>query len=170
VAVNDAFRLDPDADVLYAADAMWWRIHAQDALKFAGLKVTVGGGNCEFPAVLALGNGGLHGIEDRPTHLRTGMNGSYQAMQVALHFGARRIIFLGLDMHRPKGKAHFFGDHPPRLNRESPYASFIREFECAAPLVKQLGVEVFNCTPGSALKCFPIEPLEVTLARSTPDP
>jgi hypothetical protein len=32
---------------------------------------------------------------------------------------------------------------------------FISRFVDAAPLFRAAGVEIINCTPGSALKCFP---------------
>src|SRR5512139_1237105 len=35
VAVNDAYRLFPDADVLYACDPKWWDVH-KGVRKFAG--------------------------------------------------------------------------------------------------------------------------------------
>lgn len=40
IAIGDAFRLAHWADMLYHTDAMWWRHHAETALKFRGLKVT----------------------------------------------------------------------------------------------------------------------------------
>lgn len=74
-----------------------------------------------------------------------------------------RIILLGYDMRLIDGKRHFFGAHPRGLEEPSPYDKFIRAFETAVPQLQQLGVEVVNCTPGSALHCFPQRPLAETL-------
>ena len=169
IAVNDAFRLAPWADVLYAADWQWWRHHADNALKFAGLKVTVGF-HCPYPEVLALCDGGFSGFDNRPTHLRTGKNSGYQAVHLAAHLGAKRILLCGFDMRESKrGPSHFFGDHPRELRNEPIYETFRNYFERAAPEYRNRGIEVINCTPGSALKCFPMQSLEEALEGVSAD-
>jgi hypothetical protein len=40
IAINDAFRLAPWADVLYACDWQWWKANPE-AYDFAGLKVSI---------------------------------------------------------------------------------------------------------------------------------
>lgn len=146
IVVNNAYQLAPWADVLYFCDARWIDVHPC-ALKFAGLKVSL-----EDDRVLRLENGGESGIDERPTHLRTGRNSGYQALNLAVLFGAKRILLFGFDM-KAKGKTHFFGRHPPSLERQHPYQVWIRHFNQAAPVLKSMGVEVWTCTD-SALTCF----------------
>jgi hypothetical protein len=146
------------ADVLYSADRKWWENNAARALAFAGLKITIqppGGAAFKHPDVKVIGNGGMRGVDSRPTHLRTGGNSGYQAVHLAMHFGARRILLCGFDMHSPAGREHWFGQHAWRQKFRSPYPMFISRFVDAAPLFRAAGVEIINCTPGSALKCFP---------------
>lgn len=147
VAVNDAFRLAPWADMLYAADPAWWRHHAQDALRFAGLKATAND-SCEFRAVRALTPTGVQGFDEDPGCVRTGGNSGYQAVHVAIHAGASRVLLLGFDMHG----GHYFGNHPPGLSNtsEATYQSWLERFDA----LNGRGAEIVNCTPGSALTCF----------------
>lgn len=146
IAVSNAYQLAPWADVLYSCDPRWWDVHP-DSYKFNGLKVSL-----DNPAVLRLQNGGPSGIDTRPTHLRSGRNSGYQALNLAVLFGAKRILLFGFDC-KAKGKTHFFGRHPPSLERQHPYDAWIKHFNEAAPILKGMGVEVWNCTD-SALTCF----------------
>lgn len=156
IAVNDAYRLAPWADVLYAADAQWWHAHAQDALKFSGLKLTADR-TVTYRHVIKMKQTGKEGYDPEPGCVRTGGNSGYQALHVAIQAGARRVVLLGYDM----GGAHFFGRHPHPLRNtpEHAFANWIRRF----PALNGRGAEIVNCTPGSALTCYPRMPLEEAL-------
>lgn len=143
----------PWADVLYAADAKWWVHYADRALKFEGLKVTIRH-MTTYPEVLHLEQSTSQPFDDRPTHLVTGGNSGYQAIHLAAHFGATRILLCGYDMRQISNRKHWFGDHPGKLNSPQRYDNWIANFARLAPALKERGVEVLNCTAGSALKCF----------------
>lgn len=166
IVVSDAWRLAPWADVLYSCDAKWWH-HHRDAQKFAGLKV--GLTDCiTFPAVRLMRHRQRDGFDPDPGYLATGANSGYQAVHLAAHFGASRIVLLGFDMRvvpLPKGvaakvKTHFFGDHPPALQRDNPFATWIQRFRTLAAPLRDRGIDVINCTPGSALDAFPAGELD----------
>lgn len=161
IAINDAYRLAPWADALYACDAKWWRWH-QGAPGFAGPKFGLRRNDDVFPVdVTVLDNTGEDGLESHPSGLRTGRNSGYQAINLAVLFGAARILLLGYDMARKDGKAHWFGNHPD--HQDSPYHTFIEKFNAVAPVLHALGVEVLNCSRESALTCFPRVPLTEAL-------
>jgi hypothetical protein len=149
VVVNDAFRLKPEAEVLYAADGQWWREN-KDALEFKGLKVTCMA-SCQDDRVMLLQQAGIEGFDDRPTHLRTGGNSGYQAIHVAIQAKAKTIKLFGFDMHG----THFFGKHKAPLRNTEPehFAHWAPRFDA----LNGRGSEIINCTPGSALTCFPFE-------------
>jgi len=151
IVINDTFRLAPWAALLYAADAAWWQANP-DALAFAGLKVTVD----SVPGVEALRNTGSTGFDPDPQCIRTGSNSGYQGVHIAAQAGATRILLCGFDMTAKRG-AHWFGAHRPDLKNTDPetYERFIRRFATLKDALDARGVEVINCTPGSALKCFP---------------
>ena len=156
IVINDTHRLAPWADALYACDGRWWAYHAQEALKFAGLKITHDQ-SVPQDAVLWIPSSGRSGFDPDPSFTRTGNNSGYQALHIAIHAGAARVLLFGFDMHARAGK-HWFGDHPAQLadsDADVFSRSFIPEFEKLAPLLPDLGVEVINCTPGSVLQCFP---------------
>lgn len=165
IAINTTFRLAPWADMLYACDPEWWQ-HPQhaDALAFPGLRVSLGG---NVVGVNRLHNSGATGIDRQPGCVRTGGNSGYQAIQVALHGGATRVLLCGFDMTGRRG-AHWHGSHPAGLRgtQEETFEVWRRRFAAAAPLLEAAGLEVVNCTPGSALTCFRLEPLEEALARA----
>jgi hypothetical protein len=45
----------------------------------------------------------------------------------------------------------------------SQYPSFIKHFRTLVAPLRDLGIEVLNCTPGSALDCFPMADLRDVL-------
>jgi hypothetical protein len=148
IVVNDTFMLAPWADMLYAADAAWWRARPA-ALQFAGLKVTADAA-CEFDEVLLLNNTGVEGFDPDPANVRTGGNSGYQAIHVAIHAGAKRILIAGMDM-RPTG--HFFGPHKRPLINTDPIS--YEWWKNRMPALKGNGAEIINCSPNSAIQCFP---------------
>ena len=75
-------------------------------------------------------------------------------MNLAVLWGAKRLVLIGFDAGPLYGKDHFFGKHPKELRNESPYASFRRNFDLVARDLKALGVSVVNTSIDSHLTCF----------------
>jgi hypothetical protein len=162
VVVNDAHRLAPWADVLYACDAAWWDVHRgapgfegerwsshdpkqNDKLASAhrwGLRL-VAGRDCD-------------GLSGDPCCIHYGGNSGLQAINLATLWGASRLLLLGFD----GGSGHFFGDHPPGL-RNAPASRFRTAFALAA---RSAPVPIINCTPTTELACFPRMRLNDALA------
>lgn len=163
IAINDAYRLAPDADVLYGCDARWWGWHG-GVPGFAGLKYALARKDTTFPAdVQVLANTGESGLELDPSGLRTGRNSGYQAINLAVHLGATRILLLGYDMGQAPGQpSHFFGEHP--TNQALPFALFLNQFPSIVAPLEARGVEVINCSRQTALTCFPRRALAEMLA------
>lgn len=162
VAIKDAHRLAPWVDVLYACDAKWWNQY-EGVPAFAGLKFSLDPQSARWPGVEVLANTGEEGIELDPSGLRTGRNSGYQAINLTVHFGARRIVLLGYDMKpNTHGRNHFFGQHP--WNTTPPFHLFLESFPAIVEPLKQIGIEVINCTRESVLDSFPRMRLEEALA------
>ncbi len=167
IAVNDSYLKAPFADVLYACDKDWWLYHRW-VPSFQGLKVALDASvysRHPWPAdVTRLANTGPLGLERDPGGLRTGRNSGYQAINLAVHLGAARILLLGYDMQRgPKGEQHWFGKHPSELNQASPFVEFLKCFPTLLKPLAEAGVEVVNCSPRTALTCFPQMPIDQAL-------
>lgn len=155
VAVNDSYRLAPWATALYAADARWWRWHAEAVRGFPGLKYSVQPlSRTSVPEVIVLENTGDRGLELAPTGLRTGQNSGYQAINLAVLLGASRIVLLGYDMKVTEGRQHWHTERMPG-SRRSPYSVFQQLFPTMVTPLKEAGVEVLNCSRQTALTCFP---------------
>lgn len=151
--------LAPWADVLYSADGKWWMYHREKALKFSGLKVTIRN-TLAFDEVMFLEYSSQAPFDPRPTHLVSGGNSGYQAVHLAAHYGAKRILLCGFDMRQVEKKKHWFGSHPERLDSPQNYRRWITNFECLHTALKQRGLEVINCTPKSGLSSIPFMPLQ----------
>lgn len=153
IAINTTFRLAPWADMLYAADEDWWKLNP-GAREFAGLKVTC----MDVRGVLVLRNAGRVGYSDDVDCVHSLGNSGAQAIQIAAKAGAKRILLCGFDMHG----GHWHGKHPQGLRNAEPeaLANWCLMMEPLAKEMTARGIEVINCTPGSALTCFPMGSLD----------
>lgn len=161
IAIKEAHQLAPWAEVLYACDPKWWRFY-KGAPDFTGLKYALAPQPILWPGMQVLRDTGDEGLELDPTGLRTGCNSGYQAVNLAVHLGAARIVLLGYDMWRgPNGQQNWFGPHP---NHEpSPYPVFLMRFASIVEPLKSAGVEVVNASRFTVLSAFPRLPLEEAL-------
>lgn len=168
IAVNDAYVLMPWADVLYACDADWWDAHA-GAQGFAGERWSSHDAQHNEKRLVAdqwgielVQGEDAAGFSTDPHRIHYGGNSGFQAVNLALVWGASKVILVGFDQRSVDGKKHFFGDHQdPRLTNEDPGRHY-SAWECAAKRMPA-GFEIVNCTPGSAMRAFPMGRLEDVL-------
>jgi hypothetical protein len=160
IAISDAIDLAPWADVLYSCDGRWWTWR-KGMPSFLGLKYALKDDTRKFQTygVQTLRHTGRQGLDRSPTSLRDGANSGYQAINLAVHLGAKRIILLGYDMHG----THFFGKHPDGTNPN--FSLCLSLFPGLVKPLAEAGVEVINCTRKTAITCFPRESLESVLAK-----
>ncbi len=158
IVVNDAYKLAPWAEVLYACDSKWWywKRGEKDLASFAGLKYTLDLKAAHYGAQ-ALRNTGDTGLDVRPTCVRNGRNSGYQAINVAVHLGAAKIVLLGYDMQGD----HYFGHHPDQSR--PPFQHCLKWFQTLVKPLAELKIDIVNCTRKTALLCFPRQPLEEAL-------
>ncbi len=169
IAVNDAYRLAPWADALYGCDVQWWKWH-HGVREFSGEKWSLeqpnwGNWHDRWSDIQLLKNAGDHGLSLDPTEIATGSNSGYQAVNLAVLYGARRVVLLGYDMQTKGTQSHWFGHHPQRAGVVAPFAQFLESFKSLVKPLADLGVEIVNCTPGSRLRCFPMATLRDTLCE-----
>lgn len=162
IVINNTFQLAPWADMLYAADAAWWHAHPE-AKYFQGLRVTVQ----DVDHAIKLRCSGPAGFDPHPGAVRSGGHSGHQAVHIAMHAGARRILLCGFDMRG----THWHGPHPEPLRNtaQGTYGRFCEAFVELGNAAKELGIDIFNCTPGSALTCFRAMSLTEALRRSRGD-
>ena len=186
IAVNDSYLWAPWADVCYFADGQFWQWHTDGIDKpILGLKAeqvrnrfaAFAGEKCSISVVgnriedIKITDDAVHILKNKrtnyqelsldPHHLATaqGKNGGFQALNLAVLAGAKDIILLGID-----GKpGHFHGGHP-KPTPDHFYEAMRKAFSCAETAIKEAGVRVLNCSPGTAVDSFPKMALEEALA------
>ena len=160
IAVNDAYRICPNAAMLYAADLRWWDYHIQEVRKvFNGELWT-----CDLDAAkkhnLNIIQGyARDGLSERVT-IHYNLNSGAQAINLAVVWGAKRIYLLGFDFQPVDNKRHFFGDHPNEINRPFPWQKALDKMPRIAADLKRFGVECFNLSKQSAITAFPLADIE----------
>jgi hypothetical protein len=98
------------------------------------------------------------GLEKDPRGLAHGSNSGYQAINLAFHFGVKKIILIGYDMQLDKsGMSHWHtdGDRPAHAMQHVMKTSFLPNFPSLAEALTEEGIRVYNASPDSALTVFP---------------
>lgn len=162
IAINNAYRLDTEADALVWGDQRWYfwnRHHLQyhtGPYKITWLWVPPTRG-IQFHMLKHV-NGSAPMASD-PGQV-TATNSGQGAMNVAFHFGVKRIILLGFDMKMAErdGKlVHNWHDLHKRNSAQHRYKEvFGPAIRKAAEWLEERGVSVINCTPDSALTGVPM--------------
>lgn len=163
IVTNNTFRLARWADILFAADAPWWDKYHAETAGFLGLKVCADGSGTKYDDVLQIQNSGLEGFDPDPSRIRCGGCSGYAAVHIAAHLGCARILLCGFDMKG--GHWHEPHKYPLREHGDGIYERWIARFGTLAPELAARGIEVLNCTPGSALRCFPAADLHQVLGQ-----
>jgi hypothetical protein len=158
LAIKRNVDLAPWADAVYGCDAHWWNSR-QGLPEFKGLKLAY-----TSPLLMRGEIKQIH-IErehdailvKKPGEVGSGGNSGFQALNLAVQFGALGIMLIGFDM-KPNGNSpHWYGrnDWPGCANpMEHNYQRWQRAFDSSAPMLAELGVDVVNCSTFSALKHF----------------
>lgn len=163
IAVNNAHRLATFADVVFAMDRKWWNTYAAELRDCTAERWTtnreaakVYGMNCVRAEAGA-------GMAKDQNSIRLGGNSGYQAVCLAILFGAARIVLLGYDMQNEGRRTHFFGNHPDLGN---PLPDRFRHWHAEFHKLnreKPAGVEILNATRRTALRAFPLVQLQEVL-------
>jgi len=169
IVVNDAWKLLPWADVLYACDNHWWEYHQGTA--FAGEKWSTHEGvprenhgndkreihrKWGVRCVAGCDDIGFSYVQDK---IHYGSNSGFQAINLAILFGCTHIIMVGFDMRIVDQKSHFFGDHPQPIKMGGDYSGFVKYYDRAAKDLP-VHIRIVNATEGSAVRCFPMMGLQ----------
>ena len=103
-----------------------------------------------------------------------------QLINLALHYGCKVMLLIGWDMRYPgkidrynyTGNRHYFGEYPAELQHWPIYTAadgrldgLMKELVTIKPA--DYGIEIINCTPNSAMTCFPAMSLDEALEKYT---
>lgn len=164
IAIKHAIEWAPWADAIYSCggDAgKWWQRNGDALAAYTGLRYTLDPAAAKWAQVLK--NTGFLGLETSPDGLRTGKNSGFQAVNLAVHLGAAKIVLLGYDMApAPDGRDHFFGAH---WHGNSPaYAAFRELFDTLVEPLQQRCIAIVNASRETRLTVFPRASIEEALA------
>ncbi len=159
LAIKENYDLAPWAEVVYGCDAAWWR-NRNGLKEYRGLKVSA-------TLDLQIYFKDLHyvSLEKHDDIIRlnplgtvgAGGNSGFQAVNLAVQFGATRILLLGFDMDHHARQPHWYGRNrgPGRTNPDyHNYDRWRRAFIRSTGVLEEAGVEVINGSAVSALACF----------------
>lgn len=156
--------------MVYGCDAAWWKFR-KGLPGFPGLKACYSGnGLAEYPDIRRVDIDKRKDLIllDKTGKTGSGGNSGFQALNLAIQFGARQVLLLGYDMHIGAG-IHWYGPNKwqdANNPNDSIFQRWIAAFDGSVPILKKMGVEVINCSMQSALTCFPKMPLEDALEKT----
>lgn len=154
VAVNNTAALATWADIVYFGDYLALRQYLPDVKPAtSGEWWTASQAGAQRWQLHLAKSSGKPGLGTERVHLNG--NSGFQAINLATLFGATKVVLLGFDM-RPAddGRQHWFGEHPAPLVRVCLFDEWIRKARPMAEDAKAQGIDIVNCTPGSALDAF----------------
>jgi hypothetical protein len=150
IACNEAIYVAWWADWLHAADHKWWHWSWHRVQHFKGRKTGLSDALPSAWGVGFLKLTGVDGFDPDPSCVRSGQTSGYQAVHSAIHAGAKRILLLGIDM---KGNGEHF--HRPHPDKSGPgWLTSAAKFDGLVQPAADRGVEILNCSPGSAVTAF----------------
>lgn len=177
--VNNAYQAARWLDVFEACNPAWWSTYGEDVLRIPAHKWTWDKAIADSYGINYIPGKWEDGLSRDPSYIHYGASSGYQILNIAYLYGCTRILLLGYDMKFPDaydghkrhagGKRHYFGEYPehlqhwPRMNigPKGELLGLIRRYNKIVP--QDYGIEIINCTPGSALTCFPMEPIQQCL-------
>ncbi len=158
IAIKENVQLCPWADIVYGCDAAWWN-NETGLKKYQGLKLSNradAGHRFEGIERIDIDKSTDQLLTGSPGFIGSGGNSGFQALNLAVQFGATRIMLIGFDMHDRSG-IHWYG-RAEGFGRNNPMEYNFRRwrgaFAKAAPVIAAMGIEVVNASPISDLKCF----------------
>lgn len=170
IVIKESWRLAPWADVLYGLDQGWWLFN-RGVPDFRGLKVSPSPSVCRVyrdvrlvklkpRATIVRDQYDEHGRLTIGCGLKSGGGHSgFQAINLAVQFGATRIVLVGFDMTLAYG-AHWHKEGNGVGRAEAGRVkSWCVEMDACAPQFAAMGVTVINVGETSALQAYPKMPL-----------
>jgi len=169
IAVNNSYRVAPWAACVWFGDIKWWDWHKEVLLAGTMPIVTC----CENARLRHLWGSARIKFYRRDGNKRDGLttrpgdfvswnrSSGAAAISLAHRLGAKRVILLGFDMRLVGGQKNWHDDHIEKFHK--PFYRHLKSFPAIARDARELGIEILNATPGSAIKQFPFVDLEEVL-------
>ena len=162
ICINNAYKEFTNPTALYWCDESWVSNHYDNIMNHAcPLRFTARHAADGYIKNHILGTGnsvvlkrtGDFSIDTDINHVR-GNNSGAHVINLLANMKVRRIILLGYDLKMSKGKSHWHDGHGLPMANHIYDELFIPSITSMAEPLKNLKIDVVNCSCGSALKCF----------------
>ena len=160
-------------DVHLACNWQWWDKYFEDIKSHSCDKWTPRKESADkYEGVNYIEERWAGGLSINPSYIHAHHGSGPQIVNLATLYGCTKLLLIGWDMrfpgkisdHEYTGKRHFHNEtdltskHWPRTGPNGELAGLIKEMETIKPA--DYGIEIINCTPNSAMTCFPMGNLE----------
>jgi len=168
---NLAYQIVPDLAVLYGCNKGFWGYYWDRGLReHRAEKWTTNKSAAREYGLRWIDEKNRMGLSADPSYVHHGHGSGYTLVNLAYLLGAERIVLLGYDLkYAPDydGKArqvgssprHYFGEYPDELqhwpSQKVARGVHYELVDLYRSVAEQGLVEVINCTPDTALDCFP---------------
>lgn len=189
IVVNSSCKMIPWADVLYFTDSGWYENNREIVANWPGLVVSMArlakrelddpALHRAAPRILRVKGIGAPPyppqVNGRPGFppigspgVQQGRNSGNTAVALAVAMGANRVALVAYDCRVVAGREHFHDEYKGPRDLSLYDDEFKRAFDGWNVAARASGVEILNCTPGSAVTEFPFADLDEVLgcARS----
>lgn len=187
ITVNNAFELigNNSIDAHISCNLDWWRHYWPINEKLRDMSCPMYtwykdvADDYKINYVKAIVKDGLS-LDPKILHINHGSGP--MAINLALHLGIKKLLLIGHDMKFAKDyngrrqqvgsqPRHYFGEYPGKLQhwpsvkvgKNGELNGLIEAYNKMPPDLEKAGMEVVNCTPGSALPSFRMSTLEEEL-------
>jgi hypothetical protein len=166
----------PDLSLLYACNERWWVHYWTRGLEqYPAEKWTTNKVAADKFSLNWIAEKFDYGLSTNPRIVHHGHGSGYTMLNLAYLMGASRIVLLGYDCkyapdydgrEKKVGSSprHYFGEYPgallhwPTISvKDGVHVELVGLY---ASVAMQNLVEIVNCTPGSAIDCFPRADIE----------
>ena len=161
IAVNVAYKFGDWIDAMFFGDPDTWMDDKDELIAWKGLRITCSEEVTKDSRVKYLIRSPQKmGIVTDPACICWNYNSGCAAINVAVHFGVKRIILLGFDMSLDSDKRqhwhNLYADQKKDVNSmNTTMHRHLQTFPTIANDLKKLGIEVINASPESKIDEFP---------------
>ena len=184
ITVNNAYQVAPWTDAHISCNDDWWQYYwprDQVLRELPCAKYTWYSNVAENYNITYIKAIVKDGLSTDPRILHINHGSGPMAINLALHYGVKKLLLIGHDMKFAKDydgakkeagskRRHFFGEYPEKLRhwpsvkvgltKPGVMDGLIEAYDTMVPQLSSVGMEIINCTPGTALTSFPVSTLE----------
>ncbi len=163
ICINTAYKEFPDATALYWCDESWVAKHYDNImnhpcpLRFTARHSADGyiqKNLCVTGNATVLKRSGDYGLDMDVNNVR-GNNSGAHVINLLANMRVHRIVLIGFDMSLQNRKSHWHEGHGLPMGNHIYDELFIPSINSMAPGLKNMKIDVVNCSLKSALNCFP---------------